>query len=135
MARKKSELKQLVGRTTGRGARAIRCRSCGQEVLLGLDADVLAVQTTADWTPLDTSGELLALLQGRKTYRVDRMLGGNLRLTKRRAKHIARGIRTWDKFDIVPEHRCGLKPLASTSSRIVKSDGATVIDRSAPVPF
>ena len=51
-----------------RRARAATCRGCGAKVLDGLDADVCALVATVDPTPLTAIGEVLAVLDGRRTF-------------------------------------------------------------------
>ena len=95
-----------------RGVRASWCRVCGVPILSGLDADVCAFYVKVDATPLDATGEMLALLSDppRTTYQIDR-LGHSPRLTRRRAFDITTNpagpradLKTWD---VLPAHRCG----------------------------
>ena len=95
-----------------RGVRASWCRACGVPILSGLDADVCAFYVKVDATPLDATGEMLALLSSplRDTYTLD-ALGHAPRLTRRRAYDlqarpagVCADLNTWD---VVPAHRCG----------------------------
>ena len=126
------DLKALAGHTTGRGTHATRCATCHQPILTGLDADRLAIQANIDWTPLDETGELQALLAGRRTYRLERQTGGNPKLTRRAAKHIRARRKRWQRYDIVPAHRCGSPPLATTGTRLTTTIN---LDPNQPCPF
>lgn len=55
---------------TSRRARVTHCRSCGAHVMRGLDADTAGMAATVDIHPLDETGEILAILAGRTTFRV-----------------------------------------------------------------
>ena len=125
-------LKQLAGRTTSRTIHATTCCSCRAPILTGLDADVLAVTVSVDWTHLNEQGELQALLQGRTTYRLEAPPGQRPRLTRRRAPQIRAKRKQWQQFDIVPDHKCG-NPLPAISTRIITANQQA--DRDAPPPF
>ena len=126
------DLKTLAGHATGRGIHATRCATCRQPILTGLDNDQLAIQANIDWTPLDETGELQALLAGRRTYRLERQTGGNPKLTRRAAKHIRARRKHWQRYDIVPAHRCGSPPLAAISTRLTTTIN---LDPNQPCPF
>ena len=126
------DLKALAGHATGRGTHATRCATCRQPILTGLDADRLAIQANIDWTPLDETGELQALLAGRRTYRLERQTGGNPKLTRRAAKHIRARRKRWQRYDIVPAHRCGSPPLATIGTRLTTTIN---LDPNQPCPF
>ena len=90
---------------TFRTARTRPCTTCGTQVIAGLDAEVGAFPATVEPTPLNETGEILALLAGRTTYSLD----AKGRLWVRQAHNIPapwRGI-------VLPEHKCGQPPLAA----------------------
>ena len=126
------DLKALAGHATGRSIHATRCATCRQPILTGLDNDQLAIQARVDWTPLDEQGELQALLAGRHTYRLERQTGGNPKLTRRAAKHIRARRKHWQRYDIVPAHRCESPPLPAISTRLTTTIN---LDPNQPCPF
>lgn len=72
------------------------CHKCGAHIRSGLDADALAFVARVDDDPVTRQGELLAILNGRRTYSLE---GG--RLHRRYSHHL----------QIAPrapyvEHRC-----------------------------
>ena len=81
-----------------RRANETTCR-CGAIVTAGIDADRCALNAAADPTPLNRTGELLAVIAGRRTYAVDR----DRRLHRRNAWSLARPARE----PVLAEHRCG----------------------------
>lgn len=126
-----ADLKELVVRSTRRGVHADRCRTCKAPVLVGLDEDRCAFRAIVDWTPLDPTGEFLALLAGRRTYTLDLQRSGNPKLTRRGVGAIAHGpVYAILRRDIVPQHRCGAT-LPNVDTRL----GQTVIDPNQPCPF
>ena len=127
------DLKALAGHTTGRGTHATRCATCHQPILTGLDADRLAIQANIDWTPLDETGELQALLAGRRTYVLDLQPGGNPKLTRRTPAMIRRPIKKWMRADIVPAHQCGAPPLPTIPTRLITE--IVEDDPNTPPPF
>ena len=100
-----ANLKTLAKRPTTRGVSANRCRRCHAPILTGVDADECGWHRAVDWTPLDQTGELLALLAGRPTFTLALQPAGNPKLTIRTAIAIKRGPGV-AVHDIVPEHRC-----------------------------
>lgn len=61
----------LKRRHIGDTSRAVTirlCPTCRAPVLVGLDADHLALKATCDPTPLSALGEAVALVTGRTTY-------------------------------------------------------------------
>ncbi|MFB9620659.1 hypothetical protein [Brooklawnia cerclae] len=125
----------MAGRKTPRGVRAHRCRTCRAPVLSGLDNDRMAFQVSVDWQPLDATGELVALLAGRATFRIEPSPSGNPRLTRRTAEAITRPRRWWEAWDIIPEHRCGAPPLPTAGSRLLHRPGFGDLPADAPAPF
>lgn len=126
------ELKTLTGHPTPRGVHATKCPTCHTPTLVGLDNDVCAITAQTDPTPLDPQGELLALLQGRHTYRIDKQPGGNPKLTRRKAPQIRAPRKHWQQYDVIPEHKCG-QQLPAIQSRIFQT--ATKTDPNQPAPF
>lgn len=83
-----------------------RCPQCRAVVLRGLDSDRCAVPVTVDVAEIDAIGELLATMQGRRTfdllqYRAKQSY--SYCLEPRRAVHIAKPRR----YSVYAEHRCG----------------------------
>ena len=76
-----------------------RCQRCRADVLLGYDADTAALLAVVDNAPLTRSGELLAVVAGRLTYRLD--IAGHL--------HHRRWLRikTPAVGQTLAQHRCG----------------------------
>ena len=60
-----------------------QCHKCGAHIRSGLDADVLAFVARVDDEPVTRQGELLAILNGRRTYSLE---GG--RLYRRERHHL-----------------------------------------------
>ena len=52
--------------------RTERCRSCGAPILSGLDHDLCAEWVNTDRTMIDEQGEMIAILSGRRTFRIER---------------------------------------------------------------
>ena len=100
-----ANLKAFAKRPTTRGVTANRCRQCRAPILTGVDADECGWHRAVDWTPLDQTGELLALLAGRPTFALTLQPAGNPKLARRTAIDIKRGPGV-ALHDIVPEHRC-----------------------------
>lgn len=123
----------------GTNLRASTCRTCGQPVLLGLDADEMAVDVTVDPAPLDAHTEALARLAGRRTYRLHYpAFGRNAKLTRRNANDIRRypagaPIGAWHAYDIVPAHAC-YSPLPAIGSMLTPINPTTEAD-DEPCPF
>jgi hypothetical protein len=85
-------------------AKLRRCGRCGGTVLKGLDDEWCAGEATAEPVIVTESGEALALLEGRSSYR---LLGATLKTLKlfyRNAAEIAYGhLPGWR---VVVDHRC-----------------------------
>lgn len=79
-----------------RNSTSHQCRKCGAHIRSGLDADVLAFVARVDDDPVTRQGELLAILNGRRTYSLE---GG--RLHRRRLHHLQAPARA-----PYVEHRC-----------------------------
>lgn len=95
-----------------RAVRATYCRGCGAHVMRGLDADVAALPTVVDPTPLDPLGEALALLANRPTYslrwvgryEIDHRLGATI------AAHPAG---SQPSVDVLAAHACNAASLTA----------------------
>lgn len=95
------------------------CPACGAATLVGLDGDACALTATVDVRPLTRTGELLAVVDGRRTYH---LAGGRL---DRRDRWRIRTATT----PVLPEHRCHAPipdawrlPPAPSAPRPVKED-------------
>lgn len=84
----------------GRKAQLRTHHPCGIPTLRGLDADVCALEAVVDLGELSTVGEVHALLDGRRTYELNRR--GELR--DRRHYDIAR--RPAGTVTVLADHRC-----------------------------
>ena len=73
--------------------------ACGLKILIGLDAGAAAFTVTVDLAHLTRDGELLAVIVGRRTYRLD----SSHRLHRRDKWHL----RTPPTQVILSEHLCG----------------------------
>lgn len=98
-----------------RAVTARLCRTCGARVLTGLDDDTCAAPATADPTPLDPTGEALAVLSGRTTYDLTRR-GNRYELDPRRPGAITLHPPQTRPSDVLPEHRCHAPSLPSAPS-------------------
>lgn len=94
----------------GRGVRSVACRSCRTPVLRGLDDDWCASYVEVDLEPLSPLGEALAVLCGRRTFRLHRA-GRQYRLTRRAwfgiSQYPAGMSRLAMKWDVLAIHQCG----------------------------
>lgn len=111
-----------------RAVSAAVCPTCKTRVLTGLDDDRCAGPATADPTPLDATGEALALLAGRSTYDLTRR-GDRYELDLRdpiRIRHRPAGS---PGADVVPAHRCHAASLPAVASvhapRPIAAQGCT----------
>jgi hypothetical protein len=86
--------------------RTVTCEGCKRLVLRALDGDVAAMAVTLDVGEVDRIGELLALMQDRRTYSLyplnDRK-AYSYQIIQRTAAHIGR---MNDNHPVVVEHRC-----------------------------
>jgi hypothetical protein len=62
--------KEVSATISGRRARGAVCGPCGRAVITGVDADRCGLGAKVDPAPLTHSGELLAVIAGRWTYRL-----------------------------------------------------------------
>ncbi|HEU4544479.1 MAG TPA: hypothetical protein VFR23_25335 [Jiangellaceae bacterium] len=86
----------------GRALRARQC-TCGARVLSGLDADRAALPAAVEPSPVDPAGELLALMQNRRTFRIRYF--GRWEIDRRSSFDIA--AQPAGKVDVLIEHECG----------------------------
>ncbi|MFG1997892.1 hypothetical protein ACGFNU_01940 [Spirillospora sp. NPDC048911] len=84
----------------GLAIRLERCRSCDALVMRALDAPVAGIDTRCDPVPLDTLGELSALVQRRRTFDAVPM-GRHCELVHRDLWRIEHR-----RHPVVAEHRC-----------------------------
>lgn len=120
-----------------RKAQPRRCRKCNEVVIVGLDDDVCAAETYADPTPLSTLGEVVTLLEGRRTVALASEGG-------RRVLHIrddfqirGRPAGSTPRWDVLRAHRCGSPPLpeALTAPTSFPSATADRLPPGSPAPF
>lgn len=117
---------------TTRRAQPRRCRTCNAHVITGLDADRCALAVIADPTPLDAAGELLALVQGRRTFTLNHD-SGRMVLNYRddgRIRHRPPG----GDYDVLPAHVCG-QPLPAVTSNTLPAASVAALPEGAPCPF
>jgi hypothetical protein len=83
-----------------RNSTSHQCRKCGAHIRSGLDNDAAALVARVDDEPVTRQGELLAILNGRRTYSLE---GGRLYLRERhhlqipaRAPYVQH--RCWEPF-------------------------------------
>lgn len=109
------DLKTWLGSKNWRTTKATRCATCKTLIVAGLDADTCAFIVQADPTPLDATGEALALLAGLHTYTAHRTNKGAVQLTRRcgRWPTIIRSA-----HDVWPEHRCNHTHTHTTQTKI-----------------
>jgi hypothetical protein len=72
------------------------CRTCQQPILVGPDNDTCALNATCDTSQLNRTGELLAIIDGRKTYQIE-----GQRIHRRDRWQI-----NTEAAHVVAEHRC-----------------------------
>lgn len=91
-----------------RRARTTHCRKCGAHTMRGLDADQCGIPVTVDVAPIDETGEILAVLTGRNTYRLTWRLN-RYELDPREAHHITTV--PPNTITVLVEHHCNSAPL------------------------
>jgi len=91
-----------------RRARARLCR-CGAPVMVGLDHDNCAMPAICDPAPLNALGEVQALMEGRTTYELSRILNTYV-LDYRDADNIkAHPAGSGALFEVLAAHKCGIE--------------------------
>ena len=93
----------------GRGCRAVKCLVCRSDVVAGPDEDRMAMPAICDPVALSPLGEALALLEDRRSYRLERYKDGSA-LTLRTHWDIA-GHPAGEETIVVCDHRCGAPQL------------------------
>lgn len=95
-----------------RAATLRTCPRCDTVLLVGLDDEIAALTARTEILSLNTVGEALALLSGRRTFDLI-SIGGRKELHRRDEWHITAERR----YPVLPEHRCGAS-LAAHAMRI-----------------
>jgi hypothetical protein len=98
-------LQQRLGKPSKRrGAKATKCIKCFKPILVGMSEDVGAHLALVDPVPLSPFGEALALVDRRKTYRLDKCDDG-LALWQRDRWQIA-GHAAGPNWIVLTDHKC-----------------------------
>lgn len=122
-----------IGRWDADGVRrtvsATVCR-CGARVLRGLDDDTCALAATVEPDPIDTAGELLALLQKRRTFKLGYY--GRWELDRRSSIDIS--AQPAGVVDVLVEHRCN-QPFPCNGPPIIPPQKAHVEMQEEACPF
>ncbi|MEU1122160.1 hypothetical protein ABZ371_00870 [Streptomyces sp. NPDC005899] len=87
------------------------CPRCGAPVLTARAGRVAALDVIADVEPIDTTGEILALLDGRLTWHLVIGALGTRRITWRGATHIRAGPA---RHAVLQDHTCPPQPVQET---------------------
>ncbi|MGW0537841.1 hypothetical protein [Streptomyces sp. NPDC003032] len=88
------------------------CPRCGADIITARTPDrVAALDVRADPTPLDPVAEILARLDGRLTWCLDRGEHTGDRIRWRGTEHIAAGRCT---HTVIADHRCRPQPVQET---------------------
>lgn len=95
--------------TRGRGCRATKCIVCRGDVLAGFDEDQCAALVIADPTPLSPLGEALALIEGRRSYRLERYKDGAALWF--RSHWQIQGAPASTETIVLTDHKCGAPQL------------------------
>jgi len=79
-----------------------QCHKCGAHIRSGLDGDALAFVARVDDEPLTRQGELLAILNGRKTYSLEgqRLYRRDLHHIKKAAEVVHATHRCWEPMPV-----------------------------------
>ncbi len=98
-------LQQRLGKPSRRrGAKGTKCIKCFQSILVGMSEDVAAFMALVDPVALAPLGEMLALIDGRKTYQLGKYDEG-LALWQRDRWQIA-GHPASPDWIILTDHKC-----------------------------
>ena len=103
-----------------------KCR-CGEPILAGWDGDMCALSVRLDIYPLTAAGEVAALQQGARTYRLRQ---GRLQV---RDHYNIPGTLPSHEVLIVRDHRCGT--FVDPSHRLPKLPAKPKPSESAVIPF
>lgn len=119
----------------GRRAQPRRCRDCHARILTGLDDDIAALRADVEPTPVTALGEMIAHLEGRRTYALVHNFG-RLVLDYRDANRIAHRPAGTGRLDVLVEHRCASRTRFPTApSNLTRSHYAIPTTEGAPCPF
>lgn len=103
-----------------------KCR-CGEPILVGWDGDMCALAVRLDVYPLNPAGEVAALQQGVRTYRLKQ---GRLQV---RDRYNIPGALPSHEVLVVRDHRCG--SFVDPSHRLPKLPAKPIMRESAVIPF
>lgn len=117
-----------------RRAQPRRCPDCRAPLLIGLDADRCALRADVDPRPITALGELLAQLEGRRTYALNSN-GGRLVLDYRDAGRITHHPAGTGRFDVMAEHHCHTKPTFPTAPTFTEHLELAHQPAGAPAPY
>lgn len=119
-----------------RAARIRTCWTCKAAILVGLDADTCAIETTTDPTPLTPLGEALALLDNRRTWALHRERSRYV-LDRRDHHEITHHPATSrSREDVLRAHRCHTPPAADAVTAPSSFTPPTPpLPPGAPAPF
>lgn len=101
-----------------RRARVRLCAKCSLPVMAGLDDDRCADLAVCDPAPINTHGELYALVTGRCTYRL-RFMGGKYVLNMRDQWQITASPAGSPELEVLAGHKCN-EPLAPEYHKTIK---------------
>lgn len=119
----------------GRRAQPRFCPTCRARILAGLDDDKAALRADVDPSPVTALGEMLAQLEGRRTYALVHNFG-RLVLDYRDAGRIAYRPAGSGRLDVLAEHRCWSKTrLPVAASNLTRSHRLQNLTEGAPCPF
>jgi hypothetical protein len=139
--RQPNPYEHLINLHADRGIRATWCPKCRTPTITGTDYDYCATVISADTTPLNLAGEVLATVSGRTTYTLLKPTTTYARLTRRDGAEIRmhpanNPQRPWHKYDVLPAHECGNpipEPLTTVSA--LQYLAPKRIDPNEPAPF
>lgn len=120
-----------------RRARPRPCPHCCAWTIAGLDADVCALETHVDPSPLTPLGEMLALLDHRPTFELVRA-EGRFQLERRHAWRITFApAGSTPRADVLALHRCDATPISGPAlapTAFAEANAATY-PPGTPAPF
>lgn len=87
------------------------CPRCDAPILTARAGRIAALDVIADVKPIDTTGEILALLDGRLTWHLVLGALGTQRITWRTRTHIRAGP---SKHAVLQDHKCPPQPVQET---------------------
>lgn len=119
----------------GRRAQPRRCRACERRIMVGLDDDRIALRADADPSPTTAVGEMIAQLEGRRTFALV-ISESRYVLDYRDAGRIAHRPAGTPRLDILVEHRCDSRtrfPIAP--SNLTRNHALACLPEGAPCPY